>query len=521
MSSGMSPTNFTPQRWPDAATKQFVCPYCGSINDAGEGQCPQCTMENTAAGRKATKARIGPWYVLQKRNPAAPGMKFETLLSFVNKGRVKAHSIIRGPTTHQLWKFAAHVRGLSREFGLCYSCGSEIERDAAVCPKCNRPQILAQPDIFLESADGEATPAVYRVLPASAGATTDTPTSPTAVADPSFSSANVGEPPTGADSAAQPIEPATPPPNSSHDMIIPSLSEEAPPTTARPASPRERLANLNRTLAVESKAPELEDIGDSAFDDGPTRPPGQIGPSFVASGRPPGPAPRRRKLPEAAMFVLVLLAAVGSGWLYVDKTVRTRAQSWADNMLASVGVTSSAKQPVALPAGTDPGQLSSPPQSSRPPLSVSAPTVHPGPTSTSTDRHPSPAPAVVQRSDAGGSAPPGHTSPPTQPLAADTSEHAVTPPPVPVTPAPAPAPAADSSATNDNAAGSPGDDDPFTKARNLRRRAIDAENSGDYPAAVTLFEQIKDLPRESWPGDLELRLRAAKANAEGQPRSTK
>ena len=45
---------------------------------------------------------------------------------------------------------------------------------------------------------------------------------------------------------------------------------------------------------------------------------------------------------------------------------------------------------------------------------------------------------------------------------------------------------------------------------------IDAENSGDDATAVSLFQQIKDLP-EAWPGDLELRLCAAKANAEGKP----
>jgi len=38
-------------------------------------------------------------------------MKWETLLTFVRKGRVKPQSIVRGPTTHQLWRFAAHVKG--------------------------------------------------------------------------------------------------------------------------------------------------------------------------------------------------------------------------------------------------------------------------------------------------------------------------------------------------------------------------------------------------------------------------
>src|SRR5687768_1935428 len=89
---------------------RHVCPFCGSTNETMEGPCPQCTMTNTAETRKATKSRIGPWYVLQSRNPAAPGMKYETLLGFVRKGRVKARSIVRGPTTHQLWQIGrAHV----------------------------------------------------------------------------------------------------------------------------------------------------------------------------------------------------------------------------------------------------------------------------------------------------------------------------------------------------------------------------------------------------------------------------
>ena len=130
---------------------RHVCPFCGAVNETLEGPCPQCTMTNTAETRKATKSRIGPWYVLQSRNPAAPGMRYDTLLGFVRKGRVRARSIVRGPTTHQLWRFACQVKGLSREFGLCYSCGGSIERDAQLCPQCNRLQDPpVDPDVFLE-----------------------------------------------------------------------------------------------------------------------------------------------------------------------------------------------------------------------------------------------------------------------------------------------------------------------------------------------------------------------------------
>src|SRR4051794_40218634 len=151
--SGAAASPHSPEQIRDSLQNKFVCPFCGSINDNEQGTCPRCTMENTAASRKATKLRIGPWYVLQTRNPAAPGMKFETLLSFVKKGRVKPHSVVRGPTTHQLWRFAAQVKGLSREFGVCYSCANPIPTAAGLCPQCNRPQDPPPyPDVLLEGS---------------------------------------------------------------------------------------------------------------------------------------------------------------------------------------------------------------------------------------------------------------------------------------------------------------------------------------------------------------------------------
>ena len=68
---------------------RYVCPFCGAVREQPDGTCARCTMESSPATRQATKSRIGPWYVLQTRNPAAPGMKFETLLAFVRKGRVR------------------------------------------------------------------------------------------------------------------------------------------------------------------------------------------------------------------------------------------------------------------------------------------------------------------------------------------------------------------------------------------------------------------------------------------------
>ena len=131
---------------------QYVCPFCGSLSESPEGICARCSMENTSAARKATKSRIGPWFVYQHRNPAAPGMQFETLLGFVQKGKIKPRTIVRGPTTHQLWRFAAHVKGLSREFGVCFSCGGAIKPGDNLCPHCKKLQEPPiNPDVLLET----------------------------------------------------------------------------------------------------------------------------------------------------------------------------------------------------------------------------------------------------------------------------------------------------------------------------------------------------------------------------------
>ncbi len=114
-----------------------------------------CTMENTPQTRKATKSRIGPWYVLQSRNPAAPGHAVGHPAGVRAQGRVKPTSIVRGPTTHQLWRYAGQVKGLSREFGACYSCARRVDKAASICPRLQPPAGTArEPRRLLETADG-------------------------------------------------------------------------------------------------------------------------------------------------------------------------------------------------------------------------------------------------------------------------------------------------------------------------------------------------------------------------------
>ncbi|HEY8667095.1 MAG TPA: hypothetical protein VIL86_10535, partial [Tepidisphaeraceae bacterium] len=143
---------------------RFCCPFCGAMKQHQETPCPRCGLEDCSETRRATRARVGPWYVLQARNPSAPGMKFDTLRALIRNGQVTPRSIMRGPTTHQLWRFAQRVRGVSREFGICYGCGGDIETTASLCPHCHRMQEPpSNPDVLLESSPASA-PAALPIL---------------------------------------------------------------------------------------------------------------------------------------------------------------------------------------------------------------------------------------------------------------------------------------------------------------------------------------------------------------------
>ena len=95
---------------------ECLCPFCGALNRGSVGRpCPQCGTEDTTAARAAAlrSQRVGPWFVLAPRNPAAPGVSFPALLGMIRQGTVSERNVVRGPATGQLWRLAGKVRGLS------------------------------------------------------------------------------------------------------------------------------------------------------------------------------------------------------------------------------------------------------------------------------------------------------------------------------------------------------------------------------------------------------------------------
>ncbi len=350
---------------------QFVCPFCGSVNDLAEGPCPRCTMDNTPAGRKATKARIGPWYVLQRRNPAAPGMRFETLMSFVRKGRVKPRSVVRGPTTHQLWRFASQVKGLSREFGLCYSCGGPISAQASVCPQCNRLQDPpADPDAFLDlPLDGVAPKipaAAFSPVPiyveisappeedsndANKPAESPQPQevdSDEADGDQTIADSQEFE----ADLVIPAMDPDAPPPQqedeNEQEIVIPVLGLNAPPPGGEIIALRGKLNPATRRMSEGERALDrfvpsdvAEQLPRRAMGGSHNRlppPPREPDPDDMGDDEPfpmvrPVPPPHpalggRRAGAEVALFALIILGAILSGLLYVDPQLRQQTTGW-------------------------------------------------------------------------------------------------------------------------------------------------------------------------------------------------
>ena len=351
---------------------RHVCPFCGAVNETMEGPCPTCTMTNTADTRKATKSRIGPWYVLQSRNPAAPGMRYETLLGFVRKGRVKARSIVRGPTTHQLWRFACQVKGISREFGLCYSCGGSIDRDAQLCPQCNRLQDPpADPDLFLESqvSQGGATldslsaaaaPTPRPATPAEALQESrptpifkelklpplDFPSiapapAPTTAPAPTPSPAPVPRPaPTAPEFAPLTLEPLVPSsrPASPAPSPKPAPAPPAPaPQAAAPEAPPKRNAN-DVFLSAKDLAAAFQLGFDDESDDRPrggTRADAEApwgGSAAAAHATRPARRMPRRKRRVGRTILLVLVLAIGgfAAYLAIDAATRQRVFGWAE-----------------------------------------------------------------------------------------------------------------------------------------------------------------------------------------------
>jgi hypothetical protein len=459
---------------------KFVCPFCGSVNANTEEACPKCGMENTPATRNSTRARIGPWYVLQKRNPSAPGMKFDTLLRFVAKGRVNARTIVRGPTTSQLWRFAATVKGLSREFGLCYNCGGDVDKTATLCPHCGRnQQPPPDPDALLETKapaptrdDNEALSAT--MMPDETDYTPPPvePKRPAPVANP-FSTSGTVKP-----------QPASVP--------KPQPAAENPVTAQmrREAQERKEIEEGRRQRETQRDVDRRDPTKHV-----PTLNAAELATAFQLGYKESAMRPRRHRRSHKKAYVwLTLLMFVGVAVVVYFKVPAVK--SGVDNAYAASEA--KVKQWVAnaqSPSSEDKKVNEAVDRMTSVPPKDPAPKETPKSTTPAippTEVKPVEPPPVVKNEV---KQEPKIEKPPVvkdEPKPEVKVETAVIPPPPPPP----------KKLTDDQAA---------EQVRKLWRQAMDCESRNDWAGAVSAYEEIKTLPAKVWPAPLDMRLSSAKA----------
>jgi hypothetical protein len=458
----------------DGLSGKQVCPFCGSQNTAppagNTSACPRCTMEDSAATRQATKARIGPWHVLQTRNPAAPGMRYATLLALVGKGQVTARSVVRGPTTHQLWRFAAHVKGLSREFGVCYSCGESIDKSAANCPHCDRAQEpMGNPDALLESRES-ATGPVAIAAPVNASNL------------PASTSANLLSAPSSG--IARNEMPATDPYSivARSPAAAPIVSHAERLRTGIDQRPDPRRRPDGRVLSAMELAAALQ----------------------VAPPQPPAQQAHPVRTVIITLFAVAIIAAAIIGYKRPD--LRDQALDWGQTKLAQVEHTLANFHLQNLPPPADHGVPQAEGTANNPPgLSTPAPDVSsPSPSDVATPHEGAntSAPSISITPGGNAIAPVAQTPDGTAAAGADAADHTAGN-------AATPAAAASPSILSDRPI-LVGTAPSTSEVWQLHSRGLDAEGRQDWVEAVRCYQQIELAPKELWPSDVKIRLENAK-----------
>jgi hypothetical protein len=246
-----------------------LCPYCGH-RSANAHQCEQCKGLFDPLSRQASQNAMGPWFIRDPSNPFRPGCSFDTLRRLIQRGRVTADTIVRGPATRQFWAPAGSVPGVANLLGFCHACRAPADPDDAACRRCGAP--------FAPTTDREFLGlAAVQLLPGTA--------SPEEIARASIA-AGAAPPP------AEVLRVRT------EEMIAAAFTESPPDPPSLDAA----LVRLQRRLAhaaawnwILAIAWALTAAMVALFAIGP-----RLGLHLVASGEAPGPLPSGRAGPPSA-----------------------------------------------------------------------------------------------------------------------------------------------------------------------------------------------------------------------------
>ena len=124
------------------------CVSCGELVRRSEMHCVHCGQDLSFEMITRMQAHAGPWYVHEHIRPF-PGVTLERLIRQARRGVLTATTIVRGPTTHHQWRFAAETPALSKHVGLCWNCQASVKDHDTYCKVC---------DVHLDFPPGEAPP---------------------------------------------------------------------------------------------------------------------------------------------------------------------------------------------------------------------------------------------------------------------------------------------------------------------------------------------------------------------------
>lgn len=115
----------------------ILCPYCGHTQRRME-RCEACGGSFDAVSRRGVAVNMGPWSLHDERVPFRPGFHYTAMCRLIRAGKVGPDTIVRGPSTQQLWAPARLTPGIAHLVGLCHRCEAQVSPDAAACPQCEQ-----------------------------------------------------------------------------------------------------------------------------------------------------------------------------------------------------------------------------------------------------------------------------------------------------------------------------------------------------------------------------------------------
>lgn len=116
--------------------KLVLCPYCGHAQYGGD-RCQACSGLFEPLSRRATQLAMGPWQIRDKNQPFRPGFCFAVLKAMAASGKIKATTVMRGPTTRQFWSIARNIPGVSHLVGYCHKCANHVSPSDSRCGACH------------------------------------------------------------------------------------------------------------------------------------------------------------------------------------------------------------------------------------------------------------------------------------------------------------------------------------------------------------------------------------------------